>query len=243
MAGMATDSAIPAAPNAVDDAYKDYRQHPGKPSLNRVVKALEPTLDKFVSGMDSYNDPLIKAQGRLLTAQAVQSYDPEKGASLPTYVRHQLQPLRRFKRQMGGPVRVADRAQIDAWHLGQAEKRYYDETGREPDTAELADSLGWPIKKIEKIRRATRTVPTEGAVGDLFSGVELDFSGEAMDYVYADADHVDRMILEHSTGYGGAPLLSRIELGKKINLSPGQVSKRAKKLALDIAEIERALHD
>lgn len=244
VAGMPTSSDIPAAPpNALDDAYKDYRQHPGKPSLGRVVKELEPTINQVASSIDAGNDPLIKAQGRLLAAQAVQKYDPDRGAALPTFVYHQLQPLRRFKRQMSGPVRVADRTQIDAWHLSQAEKQFYDEKGREPDAAELADTTGWPLKKIEKVRLATRAIPTEGAIQDMFSGVDLDFSEEALDYVYSDADHVDRKILEHSTGYAGAPLLSRVELGRLIALSPGQVSKRAKRLALEIADIERALHD
>ena len=69
------------------------------------------------------------------------------------------------------------------------------------------------------------------------------YSGEAMDYVYRDADYIDRKIMEMKTGYGGGEALPPSVVAQRLNLTPTQLSRRSAKLALQIREIEDALQD
>ena len=64
---------------------------------------------------------------------------------------------------------------------------------------------------------------------------------EAMDYVHHDSDYIDRKILEHKSGYGGAELLSPAAVAQKLGLTPSQLSRRSAKLALKINDLEQSM--
>ena len=124
--------------------------------------------------------------------------------------------------------------------LHKARKRYQDEHGREPDMAELADYTSMPVKRLEKIQRYQVAMPAEDAMGDV-EKLNPDFMSEAVDYVHKDSDHTDRRILEMKTGYGGNPVMAPAEIGRALNLTPTQLSRRSMRISGKIQEIHSAL--
>lgn len=218
-------------------------------NLNATVTALKPTLDHVLHSINAGDDPYIQSKARVLTAKAVQSYDPSHGAALPTWVSRQLLPLRRVRRQSQSAVRIPEGIQIDAYSLMRSEQEFFEKHEREPNVGELADFAKMPIRRIEHIRKVFRPVPSESAFssdenpdgfGSIGSG-ETDFSNEAFEYVYKDADHLDRRILEMKTGFGGSAALNGKEIARRLNLTEPQLSRRSAKLALQINELESAL--
>ena len=121
------------------------------------------------------------------------------------------------------------------------QKKFEEQHNREPDTLELADMSGLPAHRIEKIRKFARAVPSEAGMMDSTEQNATDFQSEALDYVYHDADHLDRRILEMKTGYGGHAVMSPADIGAKLGLTPSQLSRRSAKLTHRINSIQSDL--
>lgn len=231
-------------PTDLDSAFNQYKADPTPDNLSSVVDHLNPVINYSISSINAFNDNLIKNKARVFAAQAVQKYDPASGASLPTWVSGQLMQLRRFKRSVNQPVKVPERIQLDAYTLSKAEQDFIDKYDREPDLDELADHAKMPIRRINKIRKTFRAMPSQSAIGEGMTQSESDFGLEALDYIYKDADKIDRKIIEMKLGYGGRyepmePKRIAIQLG----LTPSQLTRRSAKLALRLQEIEKTLQD
>jgi hypothetical protein len=227
-------------PDEIEQAYSTYKAEPSPDNLTAVVTKLKPTIGYALAQHGAADDPLVHSKALLYAADAVESYDPKYGASLPTHVSHSLRQLSRAVRQSRAPVRIPERVQLDAFKLHQATQEFIDERGREPDTWELADYAQLPVKRIEKIRTFQMAIPSEEATGDIEKHVP-DMDHEALDYIMHDADHTDRRILEMKTGYGGHPVLSPKEIAVALNLTPTQLTRRSMRLTKRINDIRASL--
>lgn len=228
-----------------DDLYKSYNGAIGQPELNELVKSLEPTINYTLSSLNAGNDKVLKAQARVIAAESIMKYDPSSGSSLPTYVTNNLKQLHRMRRQLNSPIKMSDRLQYDNYAIQKAEKEFTEQFGRDPDMLELADYSGVSIKKIKKIKdRFTMASVNESSFGGNDVGsYDIDYTNEAIDYVYHELEHKDRKILDHTVGYGGAKLLQDKELSEKLGISLSQLSRRRAAVALKIHEMERMLDE
>jgi DNA-directed RNA polymerase specialized sigma subunit len=233
-----------AKPSSLDSAYAAYLNDPNPDRLNDVVDHLTPVINYNLSAINANSNNLIKNKARIFAAHAIKKFDPNSGAALPTWVSGQLMQLKRFNREVNQPVKVPERVQLDAYSISRAEKEFYDKYNREPDVEELADYAKMPRKRIEKVRRSFRAMPSQGAMGEGASQTETDFGAEALDYAYKDADRIDRKIIEMKTGYGGRyePMLPN-KISAILGLTPSQLTRRSIKLSLRIQDIEKNLQD
>lgn len=233
----------PDAPpsHPVDLAYKRWWVDKSPENLNHVVKELAPVVSYKMMSMGVSDNPQMKHQAKLYAADAVRKFDPLSGANLQTWTRSQLQSMHRFKRENQGPVKIPDRAALDAWTLEKASRDFIDQNGVEPDTKELADHSGISVKRIALVRKATRPIASDSQMYDDGQS-PVDFLGEALDYVYDDADRTDRMIIEHTTGYGGRPALPKNEVARLMGISPAQVTRRAQRISDAVQAMEAGLH-
>jgi len=225
-----------------ETSFADYQSDPTPARLSAVVKSLNPTISYALSSLQSQSDPVMKIKARTLAAKAVQSYDPSHGAALPTWVSSQLLPLRRARRNMQTAVRVPERIHLDAYSLAKAEKDFVDKHNREPDVAELSDFSKMPIRRIAAIRSTMRRTPSETSIGEGAPPIETDFTGEAVDYVHQDSDHVDRRILELKTGYGGHEVAPPWRIAEMLKLTPTQLTRRSQRITYRIQNIEKRLN-
>ena len=233
-----------AKPSSLDSAYTAYLSEPNPDRLNDVVEQLTPVINYNLSTINANSNNLIKNKARIFAAQAVKKFDPNSGASLPTWVSGQLMQLKRFNREVNQPVKVPERVQLDAYSIARAEREFFDNNNREPDVEELADYVKLPRKRIEKVRRSFRAMPSQGAMGEGVTQTETDFGAEALDYAYKDADRVDRKIIEMKTGYGGRyEPMSPKKISTMMGLTPSQLTRRSIKLSLRIQNIEKNLQD
>ena len=232
--------APPPKPKAVgaEDAYKQWWLDKTPENLNLTIKALEPTISFKMASMGAADNPQMKHQAKLFAADAVKKYDPMSGASLHTWTQSQLQSMHRFKREHQGPVRVPDRAAIDAWVMEKATREHLDQTGMEPDVGQLADLTNLSVKRIAAVRKATRPVAAASQMYD--DGQEsVDYMGEALEYIYQDADPIDRRIIEMTTGYGGTPVMAKNQAAAILGISPSQVTRRSERIGSRIHDMER----
>jgi len=241
------DSPDPQEPLAL------WLQEPSPQNLAGVVNTLDPIIKSTLTQIGGAGDPYLYSQGRVLAAKAVETYDPSYGASLPTWVNRQLMPLRRARRERQTSVRVPESVQLDAYQMMSAEREFMDTHDREPDLEELSELTKLPVKRIAKVRQAFIRTMTDAAtdpdMGTEDKGVQgaahsfPDHDKEALDYAYHEADYVDRKILEHKLGYGGALPLNGVELARLTKVSPAQITRRAAKLTMRLNEYRKILEE
>jgi DNA-directed RNA polymerase specialized sigma subunit len=226
-----------------DSLYQAWVIDPVQTPLNEVVKSLQPSIDYALHSINASDDPYMKSKAKVVAAEAVKSFNPSTGSALPTWVSNQMMRLRRIKRQTQSVTKVPERIQLDNYAIYRAEQEFMDKHDREPDMEELSDAVKLPIKRIEKVRLATRKTPSEGALEGAVSNFETDFENDALEYVYRDADYIDRKILEMKTGYGGNEVMQPKLIAQKLKLTPVQLNRRSMKLTMKIQELTKALED
>ncbi len=226
-------------------AYDLWNQKQTPENLAGVVTHLQPTIDGVLRSISTDQDRALRGKARVLAARAVKTYDPRYGAALPTWVSQQLQPLKRFKRTSLMPVRVPERIQLDALSLMQAEQEFKEKHDREPDVEELADFAKMPIRRIQAIKQTFRRVAPASAFGEnpsMPEAQQTDHSDEALEYVYRDADRIDRRIIEMKTGYGGNfDPMEPSAIALRLQLSPVQLSRRSARMAAKLQELREAI--
>lgn len=255
-------AAINSSNESVDDKYISWRDELDEQvkhdKFDRLMTALQPTIDYALASNNAKDDPYIEAKAKILTSDAIKKFDPQYGATLPTYLSSQLKKLTRVVRDARSPIRIPENVFYDIQNLKESERQLTDDLGREPDLQELADYMRVPISKIEKIRNQQIKQVSENqyfnsanAKSDEDTPSNLSEVGmimpynirEALDYTYAGLDHREKKILEWSTGFGGSPILSPADIAKKLNISQSQVSRLTAKIAVQVEENLKAIED
>jgi len=227
---------------ALEDAFDTYKVDQTPESLNSVVGELKPTITYALSNLGALNDPVIRSEAKVVAAKAIKHYDPSFGATLETHVSNSLRQLSRTARKQRSTIRLPERHQLDAYALYKGEKEYVDKYGKEPDLDQLSDFTGISRKRINKIKGSSFAIATEGSYeGNIEE--RPDYTQDAIEYIYTDADHKNKKILEHKLGYGGAQVLSNEEIAKKLNIHPSQVSRRSASILIKIDELISALEE
>lgn len=225
-----------------NEAYSIYHQEPSQENFNKVMKTLDPTINKALVSLGQADNPILRDQAKVFTARAVRKFNPEAGAQIHTWVTGQLMQLRRSNRALNSPLKVPERIQLDAYHLDRKKKEYQELHQREPNIHELADFAHMPVKRITKVREQFLKVPSSGSVSDdTQSETETDYMTEAVSYIYDDVDDLGKKILEHRTGYGGAEVFSNSQLSKLLGVRPDVISKRSAKLGERLTEVSERL--
>lgn len=225
------------------ELYDGYMSNPTPDNLGKVVKSLDPVINKTLVALGETANPQLRAQAKIFAARAVKKYDPAYGAQLHTWVANQLMQLRRARRASNSPIRVPERIQIDAYYIDGKTKEFVEEHGREPNLTELSDATRLPVKRITKVREQFYKVPGSAAIPeDAQTNSEVDFMHEAVAYLYDDVDMINKKILEHRTGYGGGRIMSNSELSAMLGVRPDVISKRSARIGSQLEKVYTMLH-
>lgn len=223
-------------PEDIDTLYKAYTTDPTPVTLNRVVAAADPMIRYSLSSVNGLENPQLRGRAKLFAAAAIKNYDPTRGTALRTHIGNNLMQMRRAAREVANPVKVPERAQLDMSYLRRKEIEFQERFGRDPDTVELADYARMNAKKIAQLRKSTRPVVSESAIGNAADGEMPVYMEEAIDYVYGSADHITRKLMEMKGGYGGHEILPANVIAKKLSLDPSYISRRSAAISALISE-------
>lgn len=200
-----------------------------------ILRELDPyiqtSVNKYAGG-----SPVAVGKARGMTIKALQTYDPQK-ASPQTFIDRQLQGLKRWNQQYVGGVKLPSRMILERRRMLNTETEFEDEHGRPPNTAELADRLNIPIKKIQTLREMRFAVPESTEISNQDDEVTYlgdmstkSYQDKWVELVYHDLDDRDKIILEHTVGlYGKRPMSSQ-NIAKKLRITPAAVSQRSKRI-------------
>jgi DNA-directed RNA polymerase sigma subunit (sigma70/sigma32) len=163
----------------------------------------------------------LEAEAKRLAVEAFETYDPNQGAALSTYVASRLPKLSRITYATQNTARLSETKNLLFHTYYTANNDLRERHGREPTNEELADHLGWSPKKLEKFQRQSQR--KEFIESEDHPDAE-DAEDHLVDFIYHDLTPLQKSIFEYSTGYQGKEKLSGAAIMKRLNITQGQLS-------------------
>lgn len=223
--------------NALFEQWK--KQH--TPELNtKIVQSVQPVIDTALTSYGGRSpSPNLRSKARLLTLEALNSYDPTRG-NVKNHLLSQLQRIRRLGAKEQNIISIPEQVGLDFGKLNKAETELYDSLGRDPSDEELADFTGLSTRRIRKVRAfnqpisegMTAVTTEEGANTDIASTLPNSKNSldSWLDFVYDDLAPTDKLIMDMTLGRHGRKKADTKDIARRLNITPGAVSQRAAKI-------------
>lgn len=204
------------------ELWRQWKKTRAPSDLQKLLTQMNPILLREVNKWaPSMSRSFLEAEAKRLAVEAFESYNPNAGTALSTYVASRLPKLSRVVYATQNTARLSETKNLlfHTYHTASNELR--ERHGRDPTNDELADHLGWAPKKLEQFQRQSQR--KEFVESEDHPDVD-DAEDHLVDYIYHDLTPLQKQIFEHSTGYLGKPKLSGAEMMKKLNITQGQLS-------------------
>lgn len=173
----------------------------------------------------------IRAEFTNQFVQALDSYDPNRGAQLNTHIRHQLKKAQRFVTTYQNPGRIPETRIYKIRKLQDAEMELDEKFGRSPTQHEIADHLKWSPRTVDVLQREVRKArPTSQFESDPSSYVPSR-QKEVLRLLPYELTSDEKAVFEHLYGVGGKPKLGPGQIARKLNMSAPKVSRLKKSIA------------
>ena len=216
-----------------------------------LIKSLAPIINQQVSKFAGVTLPrvAIEMEAKKLMYQAFDTYDPSK-AQLNTHVINYLKKLQRFVINYQNVGHIPEPRAMQIGRYNTIFENIESEKGREPTVEELADSMSWPMSEVEKLQIELRKdlsiehgSSDEDDMGRFFEymadpgGSEHFRVRQMLQFVYFDADPIDKKVMEYTFGMGGSPKLKARDIALRLRLSPQKVSRKQRAIAEKLKQV------
>lgn len=204
------------------ELWRQWKKTKNPGDLQRLLDQMNPIILREVNKWaPSASRSFLEMEGKRLAVEAFESYNPNAGTALSTYLASRLPKLSRIVYATQNTARLSETKNLlfHTYHTATNELR--DKHGREPTNEELADHMGWSPKKLEKFQRESQR--KEFIESEEHPDAE-DADDHLVDFIYHDLTPLQKTIFEHRTGYQGKPVLTGAQIMKKLGLTQGQLS-------------------
>lgn len=220
-----------------------YIQYKAPKDASALYKYLSPTINSAIStyarGNSDFRVPAYK-----LAFEALNTFDPSRGADIKTHVFNNLKRLNRIYADRTNIVHMPEGVAKDYSAVSRAIINFQDEYGREPNEDELSDITRLSKKRINKILSRNTTISGSEAVteegADRVTGKGIS-DDTYIDYLYSSCDPIDKKIIEMTSGRRGSKVYQSTEVARRLGITPAAVSLRMKSLRNKMMELRNML--
>ena len=220
--------------------WSAWSQKPTSNNLMSVVNGFDGLMNTSIGQQKNVNRSMLKSRAKLLTIDAIKTFDPSSGANLSTHVYNYLRPINRESKDMTEIAPMSRHYSDESAKMINAVTSFAEDNGREPDDSEIRDMLGISQKRLEKLNKIVKyEIPESQIVGGM-EDEDVDEQSNKLnlwtDYVYHDLGTKDKKILDFKLGRSGHPEMSNEEIAVKLQTSPMEISNRSAYIAVKILE-------
>jgi DNA-directed RNA polymerase specialized sigma subunit len=206
-----------------------------------LMLRFQPIINSVVNKFRTVGLPpaTLRAQAMTQTIKAFDSYDPTKGTVPSTHVWNNLQKVYRGASESLMSGHIPENRALQRSTFTIVKDNLTERLGRDPNVDELSDELHWDRAETGRMLNELKGEITA-------SGAEFDFYGNSttgeskdkvlVDYMYNELKGPQKVIFEHTFGYGGKSVLNNKEIAKKINKNEMWVHREKKKMSDRIKE-------
>lgn len=182
----------------------------------------------------------LRAQATSQMIKAFNSFDATKGAQPSTHVWNNLQKVQRIAADSQLSGHIPEHRNLKRSTFTIVKQNLEDRLGYEPSTSEMADELKWNKKEVGRMLNEIHgeTTASQAAFDFYGNSVTKEHSDKALvDYLYQELDGKDKVIFEHTFGFGGKPILNNKQIAKKVRSNEMFVHRAKKRLSDRIKEM------
>jgi len=220
------------------ELWKKWKEERNKDNLTPLMSSMNPVIQKEVSRWATGNvsRPVLNIEAKKIALKAFDSYDPNS-TQLNTHLTNQLKGLSRIVYTHSNAARMPEHQTLKVGSYLNAKNELEEDLGREPTAQELSASLKWSMKEVDRFRNELRSgLSTSKPTPPGFETYNPD---EAfIDFVYNDLHDQDKLVFEHTTGYGGNKILSAKTLMSKTGMTQGQISHSKRRITKMVLEMK-----
>jgi DNA-directed RNA polymerase specialized sigma subunit len=220
------------------DLWRQWKTSNDPQHLKELLDRMNPLIQREVQKWGAaVPREALESKGRLLTVQALRTYDPSRGAAVGTHVTSRLRKLSRDVYPYQNVARLPENKQLLYNTFQVATNNLVDQHGREPTNDELADELGWSTRKVADFQKSfSRRELVESAGAFMEEGSSDD---GLVDFYHHGLTPADKLMFEDLIGYKGRPALNNAQLMKKNDMTQGQLSYKKRKFINDLRDIQQ----
>jgi DNA-directed RNA polymerase specialized sigma subunit len=222
------------------ELWKEWKRTRNPQTLEKLLDQLQPLIQSEVNKWGQAVPPIaLNSKARLLAVDALDTYNPNMGATIGTHVASRLRKLSRSVYPHMNVARIPENQQLFYHTYNVGKTTLSDQLGRDSTTDEIADHLGWTPKRVVTFSRAfdrRELVESEGATYD------ADADDGIIDFYHYGLSPMDKPLFEDIVGYKGKPALSNGPLMKRYNLTQGQLSYKKRKFIDDLKRVQKGGH-
>ena len=218
-------------------AWGQWKSSGNKQDLSTLFKRVNPIINKEVNrwATGPVSRPVLVIEAKKMALNGFKSFDPSK-AKLGTHVTNQLKGLSRIVYTYTNPARLPENKTLKVGTYLNAKMTLEDELGRAPTTNEVSEHLAWSPKETERYSNELRAgYSTSKPVPPGFE--KYDSDDGIVEFLYNDLADQDKLVMEHTTGYGGKPILDAKSLMSKTGMTQGQISHAKRRIRRKIEEV------
>lgn len=217
-------------------AWEKWKRTKSPADLDALNKRMNGIIQKAINRWaGAISRQTLEIEAYRLAKMAYSTYSPHKGASLSTHLTNTLQKLSRKVYTHQNIARLPEYQVLKLKTFQNALGVLEDRLSREPTVEELSAELGWSRAAVQEYLKMIRAEHTESQTpASLYGSGEED---SIIHYVYHDLNPQQKLIFEHTTGYGGKPVLSNDALAKKLSMKSSTLRYEKRKLINHISSI------
>lgn len=201
-----------------------------------LVVRYQPVVNKVVGQYRTVgvSPATLRAEATTQLIKSFKSYDPKHGTQPTTHVWNNLKKVQRVASESLMSGHIPENRALKRSTFTIVRDNLEDRLGREPSTSEISDEIGWNQKEVARMSHELGGEATA-------SKASFDFYGNAItkeqpdkalvDYMYFDSSGPDQVILEHTFGYAGKPILNNKQIAKKLRKNEMWVHRAKKRLS------------
>lgn len=218
------------------DHYNTWTNNKGPINNDNMIKRIQPIIDtalKTYVGQDV--PPSVRLQAKRMALEGLNSYDPSK-SQLKTHLMWHMQGLKRAANKANQILNVPERIQLDSRYINNSFNELAETLGRDPSDSELADHTGLSLKRINKVRTFKSGISEGAANQAMFNSDDESMNDPSVSipgrdtgnawkrFVYDSLDDRSKLIMEHTLGMHGKPIMDNASMARKLRITPARVS-------------------
>jgi DNA-directed RNA polymerase specialized sigma subunit len=182
----------------------------------------------------------LKAQATTQMIKAFESYDGSKGAQPTTHIWNSLQKVQRSAAESLMSGHVPENRNLQRSTFTIVKDNLTEQLGREPNVDELSDELRWDRKETGRMLNELKgEVTASNASFDFYGNSTTSESKDKIltDYLYHELKGPQKVIFEHTFGYGGKELMNNKQIAKQVGKNEMWVHREKQKMSKRIQEM------
>ena len=212
------------------EQWKKWRDGGQKPEdLQPLLKSAKPLIRHKSNSWASRADlppAAVHAEFNKQFVNALKTYNPEKGTQLSSWVTTNLQKAQRWVSQYQDPTRIQENRYYKAGEWDNALATLDDTLGREPNTREMAEFLGWSEAEAGRMESEKRkSLYSSGFEGYDPTSIMPSRESEKLRLIRYDLSPEELQVFDYTVGSNGKQQMRPGEIAKKLKMSPSKVTR------------------